>query len=264
MVRGESRTKSAMYLGEKVYYTEWMDRKLVRVLHTIPTFKGSCVRQMKDGISWQRKAYLRPSIIPMYNQGMGGTDAGDQRAQCYRPHLKTVSWLPSIFSHFLNIAVVNSFILCSTIRSMKLPKTHLEFRELLITHLIEPNRVKRILQPAARPTRHMSRKTWELETARLLDAHYPAQTPTSDDKKIESRSSYLGGSSGTRNWVRRDCILCGVLVATHCRSCEVYLCLRDGANGKNCFESFHTDRIFTCIRAKSTKKEDSDDEEVII
>ena len=131
------------------------------------------MRQVKDGISWQRKAYLRPSILPVYNQGMGDTDAGDQIAQCYRPHLKTVSWLPRIFSHFLNIAVVNSFILCSTIRSMKLPKTHLEFRELLITHLIEPNRVKRILQPAARPTRHMSTKKWELKRARLLDAHFP-------------------------------------------------------------------------------------------
>ena len=42
MVRGESRTKSAMYLGEKLYYTEWMDRKnLVQVLqHAILTFKG--------------------------------------------------------------------------------------------------------------------------------------------------------------------------------------------------------------------------------
>ena len=96
-----------MYLGKKVYYTEWMmDRKLVGFLHNvIPTFKGSRVRQVKDGISWQRKAYLRPSIIiPVYNQGMGGTDAGDRRAQCYRPHLKTMSWLARIFSYFLNIA----------------------------------------------------------------------------------------------------------------------------------------------------------------
>ena len=74
---------------------------------------------------------------------------------------------------YRNEDVVNSFILCSTISSIKLPKTHLEFRELLITHLIEPNRVKRILQPAARPTRHMSTKKWELKRARLLDAHFP-------------------------------------------------------------------------------------------
>ena len=141
-----------------MYYTEWMDRKLVRILHTVPTFKGSCVRQVKDGVSWQRKAYQRPSIIPVYNKGMGGTDAGDQRAQCYRPHLKTVSWLPRIFSHFLNVAVVNAFILCSTMNSMKLPKTHLEFREQLILSLIEPNRRKRVLQVAGRATRGMSKQ----------------------------------------------------------------------------------------------------------
>ena len=142
---------------------------------------------------------------------MGGTDAGDQRTQCYRPHLKTVSWLPRIFSHFLNVAVVNAFILTSTINSMKLPNTHLEFRELLIiTHLIEANRVKRILEPATRPDRRMSRKKWEIERARLIDAHYPAQTPTAEDKKLEGRKPRLGGCSQIRNWVRRDCLLCGL------------------------------------------------------
>ena len=172
MSRGQSKTRSAVYMGEKVYYTEWMDRKLVRILHTIPTFKGNCVRQVRDGVSWQRKAYQRPSIIPVYNKGMGGTDAGDQRTQCYRPHLKTVSWLPQIFSHFLNVAVVNAFILCSTIKSMKLPKTHLEFRELLILNLIEPNRRKRVLQVASRANRGMSKQKWESERSRLTDAHY--------------------------------------------------------------------------------------------
>jgi hypothetical protein len=60
--------------------------------HTIPTMQGSCIRMAKtNNDGWQRKEYVRPTVIPIYNHGMGGTDSGDQRLETYRPELKTIS-----------------------------------------------------------------------------------------------------------------------------------------------------------------------------
>ena len=62
------------------------------------------VKTANDG--WQNQEYTRPTIIPIYNMGMGGTDSGDQRMEAYKP----VSWIPRVLSHFINAAIVNSFI----------------------------------------------------------------------------------------------------------------------------------------------------------
>eukprot|EP01035_Chromulina_nebulosa_P032202 gene32202-42990_t len=106
--RGDFTTvKSVYYISEElsddVYYTAWLDRKPVGLLHTIPTQLGSCFRMVKtknDG--WQRQQYERPTIVPIYNWGMGGTDSGDQRVEVYRPELKTISWIPRVLGQFLN------------------------------------------------------------------------------------------------------------------------------------------------------------------
>ena len=114
--RGEFLSlKTAYYvqeeLNDEVYYTSWIDRKPVAILHTIQTKLGVCTRMVKtknDG--WQCKEYTRPTIILFYNYGMGGTDSGDQRLEAYRPELKTNSWIPRVMSHFINSAIVNCFI----------------------------------------------------------------------------------------------------------------------------------------------------------
>ena len=48
MVRGETRTKKAKFGGRDIFYTIWQDRKPVRLLHIIPTWNGTCRRQVKD------------------------------------------------------------------------------------------------------------------------------------------------------------------------------------------------------------------------
>ena len=116
-VRGESITKESN-IGGGVYYTVWQDRKPVRMLNTLPTWRDDSSRKVKENGRWTRKNFSRSSIIPLYNQGMGGTDACDQRAQCYRPKLKTMSWIPRIFSHVLNVAVVNCYILAVNYKSL--------------------------------------------------------------------------------------------------------------------------------------------------
>ena len=54
---------------------------------------------------------------------MGGTDGIDQRMSYYRPKVKTVSWIPKIFIHCLNSAVVNAFIVYRAY-TQQLPNIH--------------------------------------------------------------------------------------------------------------------------------------------
>ncbi len=61
-----------------------MDRKPVALLQTFPTKMCVCTRMVKtknDG--WKRLQYTRPTIIPIYNRGLGGADSGDQRMEAY-------------------------------------------------------------------------------------------------------------------------------------------------------------------------------------
>ena len=135
--RGDYKTmKSAFFateeLNEEVYYTSWLDRKAVSILHTIPTRLGTCSRMVKTrDLGWQRKVYTRPTVIPIYNYGMGGTDSGDQKMEAYRPELKTISWVPRVQSHFLNSVVVNCFIFYSAafVHLHDCKYTHYEFRD---------------------------------------------------------------------------------------------------------------------------------------
>ena len=62
-VRGEFQsTKAVFYASEEliedIYYSSWMDRKPVALLHTFPTKMGVCTRKVKtknDG--WQQTQY---------------------------------------------------------------------------------------------------------------------------------------------------------------------------------------------------------------
>ena len=162
-VRGEFQSTKAVFyaseeLVEDIYYTSWMDRKPVALLHTFPTKMGVCTRMVKtknDG--WQRTQYTRPTIIPIYNRGMGGTDSGDQRMEAYRPELKTFSWVPRVLTHFINLAIVNSFIWYSAaFPERKL--SHYQFRERLVDDLVKSHLDKQVKEDGIIFPRSLSKK----------------------------------------------------------------------------------------------------------
>ena len=79
-----------------------------------------------------------PSIIKIYNWFMGGTDSMDQRISYYRPNVKSVSWVPKLMIHFLNISVVNSYILYKEYFNKPATYSLLDFLGQLIEELAEP------------------------------------------------------------------------------------------------------------------------------
>ncbi|KAG8182814.1 hypothetical protein JTE90_003487 [Oedothorax gibbosus] len=53
----------------------------------------------------------KPGIINSYNKNMGSVDLSDRMANSYGSSRKTMKWPKKIFFHFLNIAVMNAFVL---------------------------------------------------------------------------------------------------------------------------------------------------------
>lgn len=125
--RGDHVTKRTRFDDQDVYLTEWWDKKPVKILHSVPSYKGTCERQVRDSNgAWTVQTFPRPTAISLYNEGMGGTDLGDQHVQVYRPRIKTVTWMHRIFTHFLNVAVVNTFLLCKHSGRTEPAITHLK------------------------------------------------------------------------------------------------------------------------------------------
>ena len=69
---------------------------------------------------------------------MGGTDSMDQRLSYYRPNIKTKSWVPRMLTHFLNISVVNAYILYKQYFNKPRRYSLLMFTRELIDNLAEP------------------------------------------------------------------------------------------------------------------------------
>ena len=70
MIRGEFITKVTDWRGIRVWYTEWQDRKVVKMLHTFPTFLGDCQRNVKGNQGWEKRIFNRPTVIKLYNKGI--------------------------------------------------------------------------------------------------------------------------------------------------------------------------------------------------
>ena len=260
--RGDfTSVKAGFYVNEEInddiYYTAWLDRKPVGILHTIPTKLGSCYRMVKtknDG--WQRQEYVRPTIIPVYNYGMGGTDSGDQRMEVYRPELKTISWVPRVLSHFLNSAIVNSFIWYNTTFPLQ-RKSHYDFREALVNRLTNDQISEKVKQTGQIQNRTLTLNQWSKQQSRFVGAHWTVQMRKPEDLRIEGANPADSSKERTRNWFRGHCIICGRIVPTKCEQCNAYLCtdFRE-ENDTTCMKYFHHQKNLT--KTSSTAANDED------
>jgi hypothetical protein len=242
-VRGQHITKKAILSGQKeVWFTCWLDKKQVFLLHTIPTFVGSCNREVQRGGTWQAVQYQRPTIIQLYNQGMGGTDAGDQRMQSYRSSLKTRSWIPRVLSHCLNSTVVNLFIFASKTvgQTPNFPKTHLNFRDMLIDQFFEPTQKALILDHSARHQKTQSKTAWNNDIFRRTGQHFAHIFKKPPESRFEGNYKRKGTSTNTRNFHRGNCMMCNRTTSTKCIQCRIYLCIIGDQDEKSCFTSFHS------------------------
>lgn len=140
---------------------------------------------------------------------MGGVDLSDALIGYYTILHKTRRWYRTFFYHFVDIGIVNAFILHKEIARSRgeRPMSQKAFRENLVLQLQEAGHgeIIRPPQPPPAPT-----------TPAVL--HMP---------------SYFG-ADGTQ--ARRHCVLCKQKTPLFCSTCEVALCL---VPTRNCYTQWH-------------------------
>jgi hypothetical protein len=101
-------------------------------------------RRNKDGT---REEITCPKLVKDYNENMGFVDKADMLKALYEVNRKSQKWWHRIFWYFLDVTVVNAFIIYREQRN-DMKKTLIKFRLSLVTGLISaktntPTRAKK-------------------------------------------------------------------------------------------------------------------------
>ncbi|KAG7219363.1 hypothetical protein INR49_019095 [Caranx melampygus] len=199
----------------KLLFVKWMDTREVTMCSTVhQAYSGQTVnRKVKEAGVWKNKPIPVPDCIMDYNQNMGGVDLSDALIGSCGIRHKTTKWYKTFFYHFVDIAVVNSFLL------------HME----LFKIRQDPAQTKPLTQKTFRE--RLAKEM--LEFAEGSEATTPPPPPTTCMPAFFNREE-------TR--ARKHCKRCydagtpRVKTAVFCRRCKVPLCL---SSKKNCFQLWH-------------------------
>ncbi|KAL6491263.1 hypothetical protein MHYP_G00016080 [Metynnis hypsauchen] len=199
----------------ELLFVKWMDTREVVLCTTMhKAYDGDNVsRRVKDtkGI-WQVSQVPIPCAVQDYSKNMGTVDLSDALfGYCNVLH-KTKKWYKTFFYHFIDIAVVNSFIM---------------YKELAKANSRET------------VTRKQFRETLATDLTKTLTRLAPLQLPLAGDEcypDFFSEDSRVG---------RRACELCKqdgkkVKTSAFCMKCRVPLCLMPK---RNCFLQWHQEGL---------------------
>jgi len=220
-----------------IVYSVWKDTKCISVLSTrYPGYSENTVkRNSKDSEGRHEKRDVPiPSPVYHYNKYMGGVDKSDQLIHYYNVLRSSKKYWKTLFFHFIDIAVVNSYIIHQ--HKVSNPVSHYEFRENLV----------RLMSGVPAP----------------LPAEEPAMTESHSSVQEHCRSAAM-----RRNLIvdlcmvsehypitmskRSHCVYCKLTGSVdhyssrQCAECKVALCTID----RDCFTKWH-DPNFTRRRKR--------------
>ncbi|XP_068086621.1 piggyBac transposable element-derived protein 3-like [Anabrus simplex] len=206
----------------------WKDNKVVTLMST---FVGSePTKKVKRFDRKERKTIQVdcPKIVIVYNLHMGGVDLLDSIMARYRIIMRTKKWYIKLFYHFLDVTIVNAWILHRRVAAqlgIQNTMTLAAFREDLALSLC---------QVGLSITPKRGRPSFEVEgdlvkkRKKSSAAVYPPQPVRQD------RLEHWPIHKDTRQ--RCKFPSCKGKTLIFCEKCDVTLCI---TNKKNCFKDFH-------------------------
>ncbi|XP_053187732.1 piggyBac transposable element-derived protein 4-like [Scomber japonicus] len=190
-------------------FVQWRDTRDVSICSTIhPAHSDNTVqRKVKADGHWVEQAIPAPPGVSDYNKHMGGIDLSDAMIGYYNALHKTRKWYRTFFYHFVDIGIVNAFILHQELAKEKqqFPLTQKEFREALMLEL------KAAGSPSTAPRQA------------------PPRAPSGAPHKL--RHFTADGNVG-----RRRCVHCSMKTTVECTSCSVALCF---TVSRDCYNEWH-------------------------
>lgn len=214
MVRGEHDWRIT---HDNISFTKWVDKRIVTIASNYhdPSLGGTVDRKKRNG---EIENISCPQVIKDYNKSMGFVDKADMIKSTYEINRKSKKWWHRIMWHFVDVAIVNSFI----IYKKRLPNVEYvdlkSFRLSVVCGLVGASKdIPKRGRPSGEKPVSNFKPNVPLERRWDRAAHMPQR-----------------GNS-------RRCALCSTRIEPHrtrwsCSSCEVGLCLNDK---KNCFSRYH-------------------------
>lgn len=215
MVRGETDWRITK---DGILYVKWMDRRPVMFVSNFhcPKNVQSVSRKRKDGTK-ENVSCLQ--LVRDYNQHMGYVDKSDMLKALYQINRKSKKWWHRIMWHFLDLTVVNAFIIYTTKSIGSFKNLSLkDFRTAVALGLIgaDPqtptNRNKNVGKPVNK---------FKVQVPPEIRFDKAAHLPIHGNKVRCALCSARENPHRTR-W--------------HCTTCKVGLCLNEK---NNCFYNFH-------------------------
>ena len=210
----------------KLYFTAWQDTKPVHILSTFPPFRGSCQRNSKTvhGTWGGKEDIPRPTVIPEYNSGMGGTDLNDQLNSYYNDRHRVHKWTQRMFNHFLHVIMNNAKVLLNDHVGNEV-MTLLKFQQSVVEHLCSASRVE--------ATEVVDEAEEEVEEERQVRHIYNKKQRWLADFRLRNTGKHVPGFVG--NGKRRKCVICKRKMELRCDTCDVFVCYGNA----NCWSTFH-------------------------
>ncbi|XP_057685429.1 piggyBac transposable element-derived protein 3-like isoform X7 [Corythoichthys intestinalis] len=230
--RGTFEEQEALVDNVCIRAVKWFDNTGVIVASTFASALPVSNIQRWDRKLKREVSVECPRIISLYNKFMGGVDALDGLIAYYRIHIKSRKYYHRLFFHFVDMVIVNSWLLYRRdADSLDIPRKKqidlLSFRASIAHALCE--------QGKESPNRKRGRssidvdKDFEVKKRRGPAAPIPAK---------EIRTDAVGHWPVLEN-TRQRCKLpkCTGQSVFRCEKCLVHLCLK---RNKNCFSEFHS------------------------
>lgn len=189
----------------ELLFVQWKDSRVVTMCSTFHQAHGDDIvtRKVKlpDG-QWAQTKIIVPPVIKDYNQSMGAVDYSDALIGYHTVLHKTRKWYRTFFFHFLDIGIVNAYILHKELVRSKGEKllTQKQFRELLILDLYKVGAPSNVRQERAA----------DPQSLHLVKCH-------TEEK-------------------RRRCRVCHLKTRMVCRQCDAALC---ATPNRDCFGDYH-------------------------
>lgn len=214
MSRGDSDWRIST---DEMVCVKWMDNKPVHFLSNFhdPGDTQLISRKQKDGST---KDISCLQLVKDYNKHMGYVDKSDMLKSCYEIDRKSKKWWHRILWHFIDLTLVNAFIIFNE-RSCGVKHLSLKYFRLAVANGLigaEPSTPRRAAKTST-PEHNKFKVYVPMERRTDKVAHIPIH----GSKVRCARCSTRSKPHRTR-W--------------HCTSCKVGLCL---TNISNCFAEFH-------------------------
>jgi hypothetical protein len=209
------------YVDRSMMALKWMDKRPVLMLTTIHNNSMTTKVRRKRHREGEREEIRKPVAVDQYNQFMGGVDRSDQLLSYYGFTHRTVKWWRRAAFHLFDMAIVNSYVLYSSVHSSR-KLTHEQFRIELAKELLLQASVK---VADDMPACHGRLQRPLPPQARLTERHFPSHLPSTP--------------SGRRG--QKECVVCSKkrghgrkTTSFMCNQCQHPMCIIP------CFELYHT------------------------